>query len=418
MWRSLEAQEWIGRRKGELKDVSGPVAEIIGMVRDRGDAALLELTKRFDKVELGRVRVDEARLDEALAQADPGIVKSLEEAKGRIHRFHRLQLEGQSWTREVEPGITLGVRLTPLQRVGAYIPGGRAPYPSTVLMCVVPAKVAGVKEVVCCTPPPVNPLTLAAMRIAGADEVFQVGGAQAIAAMALGTESVRPVQKIVGPGNVYVTQAKMQLREHAEIDFPAGPSEIAVIADSSGNPRFIAADILAQAEHDPNSPCLLLTDDGNLAEEVGRELERQLASSPRKEIIQRAMGNSGYIVVRDIPEAVAVSNQVAPEHLSIQTRDPMGTLSGISNAGSIFLGLFSPVACGDYASGTNHVLPTAGYAKLYSGLDVRHFCKSSTVQMLSEPGLRSISGVVTSLARAEGLEAHARSVEIRLRKPG
>jgi histidinol dehydrogenase len=416
MWRPIEVEEWSRRRKGELKDVSQPVSEIIELVRAQGDDALLELTERFDHVRLDSVVVDDERIEAAFDQVEARLIRSLEEAASRIRRFHEMQLENQSWMREVEPGITLGVRLTPLERVGAYVPGGRACYPSTALMCVLPAKVAGVKQVVCCTPAPVNPLTLVAMRIAGADEVYQVGGAQAIAAMALGTSSIRPVQKIVGPGNVFVTQAKMQLRQQVEIDFPAGPSEIAVIADSSGDARFIAADILAQAEHDPNSPCLLITTDESLAKRVGAELESQALGSTRKEIIQRAMGNSGYVLVKDVQEAVMISNRVAPEHLSIQTEDPDSTLLAINNAGSIFLGPFSPVACGDYASGTNHVLPTAGYARLYSGLDVRHFCKACSVQMLTKEGLQRIGELVTSMARAEGLEAHAASIEVRLRR--
>jgi len=416
MWRPIEVEEWSRRRKGELKDVSQPVSEIIELVRAQGDDALLELTERFDHVRLDSVVVDDERIEAAFDQVEARLIRSLEEAASRIRRFHEMQLENQSWMREVEPGITLGVRLTPLERVGAYVPGGRACYPSTALMCVLPAKVAGVKQVVCCTPAPVNPLTLVAMRIAGADEVYQVGGAQAIAAMALGTSSIRPVQKIVGPGNVFVTQAKMQLRQQVEIDFPAGPSEIAVIADSSGDARFIAADILAQAEHDPNSPCLLITTDESLAKRVGAELESQALGSTRKEIIQRAMGNSGYVLVKDVQEAVKISNRVAPEHLSIQTEDPDSTLLAINNAGSIFLGPFSPVACGDYASGTNHVLPTAGYARLYSGLDVRHFCKACSVQMLTKEGLQRIGELVTSMARAEGLEAHAASIEVRLRR--
>ena len=416
MWRPIEVEEWSRRRKGELKDVSQPVSEIIELVRAQGDDALLELTERFDHVRLDSVVVDDERIEAAFDQVEARLIRSLEEAASRIRRFHEMQLENQSWMREVEPGITLGVRLTPLERVGAYVPGGRACYPSTALMCVLPAKVAGVKQVVCCTPAPVNPLTLVAMRIAGADEVYQVGGAQAIAAMALGTSSIRPVQKIVGPGHVFVTQAKMQLRQQVEIDFPAGPSEIAVIADSSGDARFIAADILAQAEHDPNSPCLLITTDESLAKRVGAELESQALGSTRKEIIQRAMGNSGYVLVKDVQEAVMISNRVAPEHLSIQTEDPDSTLLAINNAGSIFLGPFSPVACGDYASGTNHVLPTAGYARLYSGLDVRHFCKACSVQMLTKEGLQWIGELVTSMARAEGLEAHAASIEVRLRR--
>ena len=280
-------------------------------------------------------------------------------------------------------------------------------------MCAIPAKVAGVRSIVACTPAPVNPLTLVAMDIAGVDEIYQIGGAQAIAAMALGTESVTPVQKIVGPGNVYVTAAKMMLRDKAEMDFPAGPSEVAIIADDSADPRYVAADVLAQAEHDPNAACILVTVSKQLAMAVGKEIERMLPDAERKSIIERSLGNAGYVVTSSMEEAISIINDIAPEHLSIQVRDQMGVLSAIRNAGSIFVGPYTAVACGDYASGTNHVLPTAGYAKLYSGLNVAMFCKTSTVQIIDRQGLERLGDTVEGLANAEGLNAHARSVRIR-----
>jgi histidinol dehydrogenase len=313
----------------------------------------------------------------------------------------------------MEPGIVLGVKTTPLNRVGLYIPGGRAAYPSSALMCAVPARVAGVKEICACSPPPIKPLTLVALDIAGVTEIYNAGGAQAIAAMALGTETIRPVQKIVGPGNVYVTLAKMMLREHAEIDFPAGPSEIGIIADETADPRIVAADILAQSEHDPNAACILITTDKNLPVKVGREIEALTKGAPRKEIIEQSLKNSGYTVVSSLEEAIEASDIIAPEHLSIQVADPLTVVTRIKNAGAIFVGRYSAVACGDYAVGTNHVLPTAGYARTYSGLDVNHFCKTASVEIIDRDGLEAIGDIVETIAEAEGLYAHAQSVRIR-----
>jgi histidinol dehydrogenase len=280
-------------------------------------------------------------------------------------------------------------------------------------MCAVPARVAGVKEICACSPPPIKPLTLVALDIAGVTEIYSAGGAQAIAAMALGTESIRPVQKIVGPGNIYVTLAKMMLREQVEIDFPAGPSEIGIIADSTAHPRVVAADILAQAEHDPNAACILITTDPALPAKVGKEIEKMVAKAPRKEIIVEALKNSGYTVVKDMDEAIAASDVVAPEHLSIQVADPLSVITKVKNAGAIFVGKYSAVACGDYAVGTNHVLPTAGYSKMYSGLDVQHFCKTASVEILDRDGLETIADIVETIATAEGLHAHAQSVRVR-----
>jgi histidinol dehydrogenase len=313
----------------------------------------------------------------------------------------------------MEPGIVLGVKTTPLNRVGLYIPGGRAAYPSSALMCAVPARVAGVKEICACSPPPIKPLTLVALDIAGVTEIYNAGGAQAVAAMALGTESIRPVQKIVGPGNVYVTLAKMMLRENVEIDFPAGPSEIGIIADATADPRIVAADILAQSEHDPNAACILITTDKTLPAKVGREIEAMTKVAPRREIIEQSLRNSGYMVVSTLEEAIETSDAVAPEHLSIQVADPLTVVTRVKNAGAIFVGRYSAVACGDYAMGTNHVLPTAGYAKTYSGLDVNHFCKTASVEMIDKNGLETIGDIVETIAEAEGLYAHARSVKIR-----
>ena len=413
MWQALEPSQWMEKRKAGLQDVRPTVVGIIEEVKRNGDRALIAFTEQFDKVRLDSVAVSKIEISAAYSKVDVKLVKMVHQAAANIRRFHELQKPNDLWLKEVEPGITLGVKTTPLDRIGAYVPGGRASYPSTALMCAIPAKVAGVRSIVACTPAPVNPLTLVAMDIAGVDEVYQIGGAQAIAAMALGTESIAPVQKIVGPGNVYVTAAKMLLRDKAEMDFPAGPSEVAIIADDSADPRFVAADVLAQAEHDPNAACILVTVSEQLAMAVGREIEKLLPDAERKDIIERSLSNAGYVVTGSMGDAIYIINEIAPEHLSIQVRDQMGVLSSIRNAGSIFLGPYTAVACGDYASGTNHVLPTAGYAKLYSGLNVAMFCKTSTVQIIDRQGLERLGDTVEGLARAEGLYAHARSVSIR-----
>ena len=413
LWQPLAAESWIQSRRGTFSDVKDAVTSIIEQVRTDGDAALFALTEKFDHQKLTDLRIAPETIDAAYDEVAPELVQALIEAEARITQFHETQKGKNLWLEEMEPGITLGVKTTPLDRIGAYIPGGRAAYPSTVLMTTVAARVAGVPEIVVCTPPPANPLTLIALDIAGVTEAYQIGGAQAVAAMALGTETIRPVQKIVGPGNVFVTQAKMMLREYADIDFPAGPSEIGILADRTANPKFIAADVLAQAEHDPNAACVLITDSAELAEAVGDEITTQVRGAPRKEIIEKALAHSGYVIAEDSDAAAELMNRIAPEHLSIQTADPLGTLSGILHAGSIFIGPYTPVACGDYASGTNHVLPTAGYAKSYSALDVNHFMKRSQVQIVTRDGLDTIGDIVETLATAEGLAAHANSVKIR-----
>ncbi len=411
MWKAVGIDEWLAGRKSSLEDARATVTEIIGRVQNEGDAALRDMAKKY--CELERIAVSDEEREAAYDDVDTQVVESLIEAHARIERFHELQKPRDLWLQEMEPGIVLGIKTTPLNRVGLYIPGGRAAYPSSALMCAVPAFVAGVKEVCACSPPPIKPLTLVALDIAGVTEIYSAGGAQAVAAMALGTESIRPVQKIVGPGNVYVTLAKMMLREKAEIDFPAGPSEIGIIADSTADPRIIAADILAQSEHDPNAACILITTDKSLPAKVGKEIERESAPAPRKEIIGQSLKNSGYAIFSDMDEAIAASDIVAPEHLSIQVADPLAVVMKVKNAGAIFVGKYSAVACGDYAVGTNHCLPTAGYSKMYSGLDVAHFCKTASVEIIDRNGLEAIGDIVETIATAEGLHAHARSVKIR-----
>jgi histidinol dehydrogenase len=410
MWKAVGIDAWLAGRKSSLEDARGTVTEIIDRVQKNGDTALRELSRH---VELKEIAVSDEERESAYDDVETKIVESLIEAHARIERFHELQKPKDLWLQEMEPGIVLGVKTTALNRIGIYVPGGRAPYPSSALMCAVPAKVAGVREICACSPPPINPMTLVALDIAGVTEIYRSGGAQAIAAMALGTETIKPVQKIVGPGNVYVTLAKMMLREHVEIDFPAGPSEIGIIADHTANPRIVAADVLAQAEHDPNAGCILITTDKNLPGKVGHEIAELLTSAPRKEIIEQALRNSGYAIVADMEEAIAASDRVAPEHLSIQVADPLSVVTRVKNAGAIFVGKYSAVACGDYAVGTNHVLPTAGYSKMYSGLDVSHFCKTASVEIIDKNGLEAIGDIVETIAEAEGLHAHAQSVKIR-----
>ncbi len=412
-WKRVDENFWKENRASKVDQVTDTVKGIIDMVREKGDAALIELAEKFDKTKLKSVVVSREDIEAAYEKVPQDVVDELENAAYNIQRFHEMQKPAGLWLREVEPGITLGVKTTPLERVGCYVPGGRASYPSTVLMTVIPAKVAGVDEVIFCTPAPANPVTLVAADIAGADEIYLSGGAQAIAAMALGTESIEPVQKIVGPGNVYVTGAKMMLRDKVDIDFPAGPSEIGVIADGSADPEFLASDLVAQAEHDPSSACLLVTTDPSLPDKTWGFMEKMVEAAPRREIITKALKNSGYIVCEDMDLAVETMNVIAPEHLSIQVSDPLDVLSKVRNAGSIFIGPYTPVAAGDYASGTNHVLPTAGNAMVSSGLNVAHFMKTSTVQYLSREGLAAIASTIMTLSTAEGLHAHCESVRAR-----
>ncbi len=413
MWKHVSEDFWAENRASKVDQVNDIVKGIIDQVKNDGDKALIELAEKFDKVKLKSVVVTRDEIEEAYEKVSQDIVDELENAAYNIERFHKMQKPAGLWLTEVEPGITLGVKTTPLERVGCYIPGGRASYPSTVLMTAIPARVAGVDEVIMFTPAPANPLTLVAADIAGVDEIYYSGGAQAIAAMALGTESVEPVQKIVGPGNVFVTAAKMMLRDKVDIDFPAGPSEVAVLADETADVEFVAMDLVAQAEHDPSSACILITNDPDLPDKAWAIMEKYIAEAPRKEIIEKAMNNSGYIIAEDMDLAVEIMNEIAPEHLSIQTKDPLDTLSKVRNAGSIFVGPYTPVAAGDYASGTNHVLPTAGHAKTCSGLNVMAFMKTSTVQYLSREGLANIAPTVETLANAEGLYAHGASVKAR-----
>ena len=415
MWRPLSIESWKARGRSDLSAVFPAVNDIIRSVREDGDLSVIQLTARFDKVELKELEVSREEIEEAYRMIDDELLSALRFAQERIERYHRRQ-RPDDVTLTKEDGASLGWKYSPLDTVGVYIPGGRASYPSTALMCAVPAKVAGVRCVVACTPPPVHPLTIVALDLAGTDRIFKCGGAQAIAAMAFGTGTVPKVQKIVGPGNIYVTAAKVLLRQEVEIDFPAGPSEIAILADESARPENVAADILAQAEHDPHSACALVTNVPELPGKVWQIIKDRMATSPRQEIMASSLKNSGYILVDGMKEGVEACDQLAPEHLSLQVGDPLRLLPLVHNAGAIFLGHDSPVACGDYTTGTDHVLPTAGNAAVHSGLDVLHFMKRSSVQFLDKEMLKKLAPATVKLAETEGLLAHADSVRVRLKK--
>ncbi|MCI8301564.1 MAG: histidinol dehydrogenase [Oscillospiraceae bacterium] len=400
-------------RTEDTRDVSGIVAGIIEDVRKNGDAALLRYAREFDGAELDALEVPRERLDGALADLDPALRSVLEEAAENIRSFHRRQVQNGFVVSE-QNGVVLGQKVTPVDRAGVYIPGGTAPLPSTVLMDCIPAKIAGCPEIVVVSPPTcggdISPAILAAARIAGADRVFRCGGAQAVAALAYGTESVPKADKIVGPGNAFVAEAKRQVFGLVGIDMIAGPSEILVIADANSDARHLAADLLSQAEHDKNACAVLITDSAFIAQAVAGELEAQLASLPRREIARASLEANGRIILtRDIPEAIRIANALAPEHLELCVDNPFDCLDQVKNAGSIFLGRSCPEAVGDYFAGANHTLPTGGTARFSSPLSVEDFVKKSQFIYYSSSALSAASGKIAAFARQEGLEGHARS---------
>jgi len=409
-------------RKVGIQDVLPAVDEIIKGVASRGDLALSEYTERFDGADLTTFRVEDSEIDSAYDHVDEGLLDSLAVAAENIAAFHDEQREKDLWMTEISPGISVGQKIVPIDSVGAYVPGGRATYPSSALMTVIPAKVADVPRIVVCTPPAsdgsIPPLTLVAADMAGADAIYKIGGVQAIAAMAFGTESIVPVEKFVGPGNVYVTAAKLLVRSSVEIDFPAGPSEVLIIADETAYPDVLAADMVAQLEHDPASISVLVTTSQALAAAVVGEVEKLAASTERSEIVEQSLNRSAILIASDLDDAMLFANDFAPEHLEIIAGDGMDLLRGIRHAGSVFIGPHTPVAAGDYASGTNHVLPTSGWARVFSGLNVDHFVKKITVQSLSPEGLDRLGEAIISLSEAEGLPGHAESVRRRLEKLG
>ncbi len=399
---SSDYDKIVNRRRPDMEDVARNVGKIVEDVMTRGDLALREYTQKFDGAEIKDFRVPEDEFKEARNAAKTGVLDALKVAKEHIEEFQRKQLKCE-WSYERE-GAEIGQVVRPIQSVGCYVPGGKAAYPSTVLMTVIPAIVAGVERIAVMSPPQsdgkVNGTILAACDVIGVTEVYCVGGAQAIAAFAFGTESIPKVDKIVGPGNVYVTAAKKAVSDTVAIDLPAGPSEVLIIADDSANPKFVAIDMLAQAEHDTDACAVLVTTSRDLADAVGKETGDI---------------NGAILIADSMANAIDFSNAYAPEHLEIATKEPEKVLEKIKSAGSIFLGNYTPVACGDYASGTNHVLPTGGFARAYSGLSIFDFLKLISVQKFDKEALKKLSNTIITLAEAEGLKAHAESIRRRLK---
>lgn len=412
-------EDLLKRSPNSYTEYEARVNEIIGQVRERRDEAVFSYTKQFDGAELGpeTVRVSREEVEAAYQNTEPGLIEVMKKSLDNIRAYHEKQKQ-YSWFDSRPDGVLLGQKVTALEKVGVYVPGGKASYPSSVLMNVIPAKVAGVEKIVMVTPcsreGKVNPATLAAADLAGVDEIYKVGGAQAIAALAFGTESIPKVDKIVGPGNIYVALAKKAVFGHVSIDSIAGPSEILVLADGTANPRYVAADLLSQAEHDELASAILITDSHSLAEQVSREVETFTAELSRKEIIEKSLENYGYILVaEDMGEAVLAANEIASEHLEILTADPFGTMMEIKNAGAIFLGEYASEPLGDYFAGPNHVLPTNGTAKFFSPLGVDDFIKKSSIISYSKEALEPIYKDIVQFATSEQLTAHANSIKVR-----
>lgn len=392
------------------------VRQIIETVIAKGDAALRDYSEKFDGVKLTDLKVSEEALVEAYNSLEPALKEALEVAKNNIEAFHKRQID-QSFIDLDTPGIMRGQKVTPLKRVGIYVPGGTAAYPSTILMCALPAKLAGVKEVIMVTPPQkdgIAPIVLGAAKLAGVDAVYQVGGAQAVGALAYGTESIPKVDKIVGPGNIYVATAKRQVFGQVSIDMIAGPSEIGILADETANPIHLAADLLSQAEHDKRARAILITDSEVLAHAVADEVERQLQTLPRQDIARTAIEERSFIAIMDsVADMFTLMNEVAPEHLEIQLANAMNYMSLVENAGSVFLGSYTAEPLGDYMGGPNHVLPTSGTARFSSPLGVYDFVKRTAFMQFSKERLAELAPHIATLARTEGLEGHARSIEVR-----
>ncbi len=407
------------RSPNQYDSYQDTVNEILNEVKEKGDEALFHYTKKFDKAEitLDNIRVTEAEIQEAYAQVEASLVEVMKKSLANIQDFHKKQLRN-SWIETREDGVVLGQRITPLESVGVYVPGGKAAYPSSVLMNIIPAQVAGVERIVMVTPPgadgKVNPATLVAADLAGATEVYKVGGAQAVAALAYGTASIKKVAKICGPGNIFVALAKKTVYGHVSIDSIAGPSEILVLADETANPRYVAADLLSQAEHDELASAILVTTSEELAVKVKEEIQEFLKTLSRADIIRKSLENYGYLLVADsMSDAIRAANEIASEHLEILTKNPFDTMTRIKNAGAIFLGEYSSEPLGDYFAGPNHVLPTNGTAKFFSPLNVDDFIKKSSLISYSREALEPIHKDIIQFANAEQLTAHANSIAVR-----
>lgn len=420
IWKTLsparQAEVLTRPALGDEADIGTVVRDIIAAVRSRGDEALRELSQRFERAPREQLRVSDAEVDAACARLGDDIKGAIEAAIANIRTFHAAQVQPVVRV-ETQPGVLCELRTQPISRVGLYVPGGSAPLPSTVMMLAIPASLAGCREVVLCTPSPASDEILFAARACGVRQVFAIGGAQAIAAMAYGTQTIPKVDKIFGPGNAYVTEAKGQVSRDwrgAAIDMPAGPSEVLVIADESANPAFVASDLLSQAEHGPDSQVVLVTTSASLADAIGSEIQAQLADLSRRDIAEQALKASLVILCGNLEEACTISNAYAPEHLIVQTRAPRDLLDKLENAGSIFLGAWTPESVGDYASGTNHTLPTYGYARTCSSLGLADYQRRYTVQELTADGIRGLGPIVQRIAQAEGLDAHKHAVTLRL----
>ena len=414
------ANDLIKRSQADINEILNIVRDILKDVQENRDEAVLRYTAKFDKAELDSLQVSRDEIDNAYDNLDKNLIEALKRASTNIEKFHKAQIP-EEWSMEVDDGIVAGQIIRPINSVGCYIPGGRAAYPSSILMEVIPAKIAGVERIICCTPPgadgKIMDAILVAADLAGADEIYKCGGAQAIAAMAYGTESIEHVEKIVGPGNVFVTGAKKLVYGDVDIEFPAGPSEVLILCDSTAIPEYLAHDFLSQAEHDPNASCFLVTNDAKTAQNANELIEKFAKEAVRREIIEESLEKHGHIILcENMEDAIEFTNTYAPEHLIISTNDDNEVLDKIKNAGSIFLGKYSPVAAGDYGSGTNHVLPTGGGAKMYSGLSTESFIKKPTVQTITKEGIENLSKTIIPIAEYEGFYAHANSVKVRLDK--
>ena len=407
----------VARKQSETKDVSTVVAQIIARVQQQGDQALFQLIKEIDQVSLTSLTVSLEEVETAVQAVSPELLEVMEQAKENILAFHQKQVQ-QGFVLTKENGVVMGQRVLPLAKVGVYVPGGTAAYPSTVLMDVLLAKIAGVKKIVMITPTDsqgkVPAAILAAASVAGVDEIYKVGGAHGVAALAYGTETIPKVDKIVGPGNIYVATAKKMVYGEVDIDMIAGPSDVLILADASANPRWLAADLLAQAEHDPLAQAILVTTEAALIEQVQVELDLQLKELPRKDIAAAALESSGkLILVKDLTEALTIANQIAPEHLELAVADPFALLGQVENAGSVFLGHHTPEVLGDYFAGPNHTLPTEGTARFYSPLSVDDFIKKSSYLYYPEAAMKAAGPAVALFAETEDLIGHARSINVR-----
>lgn len=409
----------VDRNHMELGDVIDSVNKIVNNIRENGDKVVFEYTRLFDKVELNAstIKVSEKEIEEAYVNIDKNLIEVIKRAKANIEKFHSKQKEN-SWFSTESDGAILGQLYRPLEIVGVYVPGGTAPLPSSVLMNVMPARVAGVERIIMATPPGkngiINPAILVAAKEAGVDEIYKVGGAQAIAALAFGTETIPKVDKIVGPGNIYVAMAKRMVFGYCDIDMIAGPSEIMVVADATANPKFVAADLLSQAEHDILASSILVTTSQKLAEDVRSEVERQIGYLTRKDILNKSIDDYGTaVIVESIEEATEVVNKIAPEHLELCVEEPFNVLGYIKNAGAIFLGNYASEPLGDYFAGPNHVLPTSGTARFFSPLNVGDFVKKSSVISYTRKALQNVKDDVILFAEAEGLTAHANAIKVR-----